>query len=49
MTPLEFESYINGMDEEEYRQFHEERQKKYTEMKEEAARRAKQRYETLGI
>jgi hypothetical protein len=49
MTPLEFESYINGMDEEEYRQFHEERQKKYTEMKEEAARKAKQRYETLGI
>lgn len=49
MTPLEFESYINGMDEEEYRLFHEDRQKKYTEMKEEAARKAKQRYETLGI
>ena len=49
MTPAEYEGYINAMDEEEYRLFHEERQKKYTEMKEEAARKAKQRYETLGI
>lgn len=49
MTPVEYEGYLAGMDDEEFARYLEKEQKKYDEMKERAAELAKKRYGTLGV
>ena len=49
MTPIEYESYLNGMSEEEFEQYLKKEQRKYRQMKKRATERAIERAKTLGV
>jgi hypothetical protein len=49
MTPIEYESYLNGMSEEEFEQYLKKEQRKYRQMKKRATKRAIERAKTLGV
>lgn len=49
MTPLKYEEYLLSLSDEEFEKYLEIEEKKYINMKAEAAKKAKERYKTLGV
>jgi len=49
MTPMEYETYLNGLNEDEFDRYLETEKKKYRQMKKRAAEHAVQRAQTLGV
>lgn len=49
MTPLEYEEYLNSLTDKEFAEYMAREAERYEQMKEEAARKAKERYKTLGV
>ena len=49
MTPMEYETYLNGLNEDEFDRYLEAEKKKYRQMKKRAAEHAIQRAQTLGV
>ncbi|MBR2528919.1 MAG: IS3 family transposase [Blautia sp.] len=49
MTPVEYEEYLLGLNEEQFGEYLAAEEKKYNEMKKKAAELAKKRYGTLGV
>ena len=49
MTPMEYETYMNGLNEDEFDRYLETEKKKYRQMKKRAAEHAIQRAQTLGV
>lgn len=49
MTPVQYDTWLKSLSDDEYAQIIEEYEKKYTEMKEAAARKAIDRAKTLGV
>ncbi len=49
MTPVEFETYLNSMSEQEYAEYQKAEESKYRAMKEKAAIKAREHAKTLGV
>ena len=49
MTPMEYETYMNGLNEDEFDRYLETEKKKYRQMKKRAAEHVVQRAQTLGV
>lgn len=49
MTPIQYEKYLNNMDEVEFKAYLDNEEKKYKEMKERARLNAIERFKTLGV
>jgi hypothetical protein len=49
MTPVEYEKYLNEMDDEQYREYIRKETEKYNAMKANAEKKARERSKTLGV
>ncbi|MBQ9032789.1 MAG: IS3 family transposase, partial [Parasporobacterium sp.] len=49
MTPVEYEKYLNEMDDEQYQEYIRKETEKYNTMKANAEKKARERSKTLGV